>query len=130
MRENPLPLLVLFLAVAALPSLAKAQLSPPAPATVTEVEYEDYAKLKRVRARLNHGPHRKNPLAAGRLRVINRTKAATTPARRPLPRTRGHRSNSTFTALHYERREAKARTTGPRYKNRRPTPSAAAGGEG
>lgn len=117
MRENPLPLLVLFLAVAALPSLAQAQLSPLAD-RVTVVENEDSQPVRRMKARLNHGPHRKNPLAAGRVRIINRLNAEATPRRRPLPRTRGHRSSSTFTTLHYEKRPAKARATGPRYKNR------------
>ncbi|NJB84382.1 hypothetical protein GGR26_000127 [Lewinella marina] len=121
MRENPLPLLVLFLAVAALPSLVRAQQSPPAEPAPAAVEYDDYDKLRRVKARLNHGPHRKNPLAAGRVRVINRTKQEATPARRPLPRTRGHRSNSTFTTLRYEGpRTKKKPLTGPRYKNRQP----------
>ena len=96
MRENPIPLLALFLLVAVLPTLARGQNEPDTP-TRTEVLRAERERIKKLTA---HGPHRKNPLAAGRMLVM---KADVTTTRR-LPRKsirEAERRNrrSTFTSL-------------------------------
>ena len=96
MRENPLPLLALFLLVVVLPTLARGQNETETP-TRNEVLRAERERIKKLTA---HGPHRKNPLAAGRMLVL---KADITRAR-PVPRKsirEAERRNrrSTFTSL-------------------------------
>ena len=118
MRENPLPLLFLFLALAALPSLASAQMERD---LVVESEEALLAiDYERISALTEWGPHRKNPLASGRNRILYRVRTLQPVAPPPL-RATGPTFKNRRVILRPElpprRRLQTSQLTGPRYKN-------------
>ncbi|PPK88106.1 hypothetical protein CLV84_1070 [Neolewinella xylanilytica] len=98
MRENPLPLLLLFVVIGVLPIMVRGQ-DGGEPPTEAELRRSELLRIKKLTAR---GPHRKNPLAAGRLLVLN---AASSQAerilRRRIPNAERRSRRSTFTSLGY-----------------------------
>ena len=98
MRENPIPLLILFLAIAILPTMVRGQDGREA---LTE-QQEQRKELVRIKKLTAFGPHRKNPLAAGRLLVLNADKARRERlVRRRIPHAERRTTRSTFTSLRY-----------------------------
>ena len=122
MRENPLPILAFLLAIATLPTWARAS-DTIVTDTIVEVERRARSEHRRPSVRADYGPRYKNPLAAGRnLREnrIQRQAIARNHRLRRLPRRRGHEGSSTFTALRYRGKTQRKRAHGPAYKNRKP----------
>ncbi|WP_116126746.1 hypothetical protein [Lewinella sp. IMCC34183] len=120
MRENPLPLLILFLAIASLPSWATARDTVDVD-TVVATAPDLRPAPRRAVARHAYGPRYKNPLAAGRTLTRNREirQAVTRNHRlRRLPRKRGQEGSSTFTSLRFHRHVTRRRAFGPAYKHR------------
>ncbi|WP_116106016.1 hypothetical protein [Lewinella sp. IMCC34191] len=98
MRENPLPLLFLFALIAILPSLARGQHAQAEPAQ----QASQRAELARIKRMTVYGPHRKNPLAAGRMLVINAAaRQSERIKRRRIPRAERRQRRSTFTSVRY-----------------------------
>lgn len=96
MRENPIPLLALFLLVVVLPTWARGQNEAETP-TRTEVLRAERERIKKLTA---HGPHRKNPLAAGRMLVLKADITSTRQIPRKTIREAERRNRrSTFTSL-------------------------------
>ena len=120
MRENPLPLLFLFLALAALPSLATAQMDRDLVVepeeTMRAIDYE------RISALTQWGPHRKNPLASGRNRILYQVHTLKPLAPAAPVRTTGPAFKNRRVILRPDlpprRRMQTSQLTGPRYKNR------------
>ena len=119
MRENPLPLLLLFLTIAFLPGIVSGQMDRD---LVVEPEKSMLAiDYERISALTEWGPHRKNPLAGGRNRILYRVhtlKALPT----AVPRSTGpafkNRRVIIKPDLPPRRRVQVSQLTGPRYKNR------------
>ena len=118
MRENPLPLLFLFLALATLPSLATAQMDRDLVVepeeTLLAIDYE------RISALTEWGPHRKNPLASGRNRILYRVHTLKPLAPVPLRATGPAFKNRRIILrpeLPPRRQLQTSQLTGPRYKN-------------
>ena len=128
MRENPLPILVILMAIATLPVWAQTG-DTIVLDTIVEVEHRTrYHRRPSVRA--DYGPRYKNPLAAGenlRRNRVQRQAIARNQRLRRLPRRRGQEGSSTFTALRYRGKTHRKRVSGPAYKNRRPIPRAGRG---
>lgn len=98
MRENPLPLLFLFALIAILPSLARGQDGHDEPVR-QEIQRAELVRIKKLTAR---GPHRKNPLAAGRMLVINAAaRQSERVKRRRIPTAERRQRRSTFTSVGY-----------------------------
>ena len=120
-RQNPLPLLFVFLPFLAVSAVSNAQQHA---TTDTLPPSEEVAEeLERIRELTSYGPHYKNPNAAGRLLTLNRVVP-------PLPADYGP---VRLSGPAYKNQEPAARPgpsttvpskvrenlTGPRYKNRR-----------
>ena len=120
-RQDPLPLLFVFLFFLAVSAVSKAQQHVAAD-TVPPME-EVAEELERIQELTSYGPHYKNPHAAGRLLTLNRVVP-------PLPADYGP---VRLSGPAYKNQEPAARPgpsttvpskvrenlTGPRYKNRR-----------
>ncbi len=99
MRESPIPLLVFFLMIGILPSLAHGQDEPEA-RTEAEAQQTELVRINKLTAR---GPHRKNPLAAGRMLVLNaQSKKVKRLKERRIPKAERRSRRSTFTSLRYQ----------------------------
>ena len=67
--------------------------------TEREEQRKELARIKKLTA---YGPHRKNPLAAGRLLVLNAEKVRKERVvRRRIPKAERRTTRSTFTSLRY-----------------------------
>ena len=118
MRQNPLPLLFLFLALAALPSIVRGQMDRD---LVVEPKESTLATdYERISTRTARGPHRKNPLASGRNRVLYRVhtlRALPIAAPRPTGPAFKNRRVIIKPDLPPRRQLQTSQLTGPRYKN-------------
>ena len=120
-RQDPLPLLFVFLSFLAVSVVSRAQQHA---AADTIPPSEEVAKeLERIRELTSYGPHYKNPSAAGRLLTLNRVVPPlpadynpvrlTGPAYKNLEPAARPGSSTTVPG------KARKNLTGPRYKNRR-----------
>ena len=115
---NPLPFLLTLFCLFLISSLSTAQHQDPPARVVTA---QDSARAIKIEKMMQHGPHRKNPRAAGRLRTINRVAplASELPSRvqlmGPAYKNRGPVVAPVNTKTF---RSSKRRLMGPAYKNR------------
>lgn len=126
MRQHPLSFLFLLAVLFALPNISFAQM---AEELVDSLDYQEerqappVEQLRRVEQLTSYGPHYKNPLAAGRLLVVNRAddaRPAPPPPRLNLlgPAYKNRRPDTPEQSTAPAPRAKKERRFGPRYKNR------------
>ncbi|MBB4080351.1 hypothetical protein GGR28_002985 [Lewinella aquimaris] len=122
MRQNPLSFLFVLSLIVVLPNLGAAQIAEEIVDTLGphDSHTELVAEVKRIRKLTSRGPHRKNPLAGGRLRTLNRAARV-----KQLPTTYTQLTERAFgsrlrvrTSDRLVPQKKVPRAYGPKYKNR------------